>query len=286
MVRRGNQRKGQFTNSPSNKKSSSFRSSGSSRRHGGGAWKVAYADFITAMMALFMLLWLLNSTPSQKLKMIAEYFKPSVGLYNNSEDERKDKSGGKDENRDSSKFGDEVDLDQAERDSEFERLESDIKQSLGADNNQALNEESISFARNIEGLSIYLSDSGKSTIFEKGGAKLTPFAVEMLKNIAQKIQYTNMFVAIEGYSGKSIDLSVDGYGKWELSLDRANTARKFFINQGISPEIFYRLSGYGDNQPVSDNDDFMNNQKRLCIILIKRNSVNSQKNVSAPLDNL
>ncbi|MDZ5761279.1 flagellar motor protein MotB [Lyticum sinuosum] len=250
-----------------------------SKKHQGGAWKVAYADFITAMMALFMLLWLLNSTPSNKLKKIAEYFKP--GFYGN--DEKENKTGKLEnekaiDNKVEKNFDNPSDKEHIGISSNLESLREDIKQSLGADDKEYSANNSVTFVKMPNGLAIYMSDSGNSTIFEKGEAKLTSFGSYLLTNIAKKIRYTNMYVCIDGFSGKSIDLSLNDYGKWELSFDRANNVRKFLINNGLSIDNFYRISGYGDNDPEKDNDSSLSpNQKKIGIILIGRDTVNKKK---------
>ena len=197
--------------------------------HHGGAWKVAYADFVTAMMALFIVLWLLNSS-KQVQEAIGGYFKDPTGTS------KKVGSNmvGAGENfiltRDNMpKLKDQ--LQQAMKQmTDFEKLKSHIEMTVTS-----------------EGLRIELSESAKGTFFDSGSAKLKGDGNDMLVTLAQELGKLPNKLSIEGHTD-SQPYSNPTYGNWELSSDRANAARRVMQANGIGPNQVTQVRGFADQR--------------------------------------
>ena len=197
--------------------------------HHGGAWKVAYADFVTAMMALFIVLWLLNSS-KQVQEAIGGYFKDPTGTS------KKVGSNmvGAGENfiltRDNMpKLKDQ--LQQAMKQmTDFEKLKSHIEMTV-----------------TTEGLRIELSESAKGTFFDSGSAKLKGDGNDMLITLAQELGKLPNKLSIEGHTD-SQPYSNPTYGNWELSSDRANAARRVMQANGIGLNQVTQVRGFADQR--------------------------------------
>jgi chemotaxis protein MotB len=196
--------------------------------HHGGAWKVAYADFVTAMMALFIVLWLLNSS-KQVQEAVGGYFKDPTGTS------RKVGSNmvGVGENfiltRDNMpKLKDQ--LQQAMRQmSDFEKLKDHIEMTV-----------------TTEGLRIELSESATGTFFDSGSPKLNADGSELLKMLAQEVGKLPNKLSIEGHTDSQPYAARANYGNWELSTDRANAARRLMQDNGIRPDQVTQVRGFAD----------------------------------------
>ena len=197
--------------------------------HHGGAWKVAYADFVTAMMALFIVLWLLNSS-KQIQEAVGGYFKDPTGTS------KKVGSNmvGTGENfvltRDNMpKLKDQ--LQQAMKQmTDFEKLKSHIEMTV-----------------TTEGLRIELSESASGTFFDSGSAKLKGDGTELLITLAQELGKLPNKLSIEGHTD-SQPYSSQTYGNWELSSDRANAARRVMQANGIRLDQVTQVRGFADQR--------------------------------------
>jgi chemotaxis protein MotB len=198
--------------------------------HHGGAWKVAYADFVTAMMALFIVLWLLNSS-KQIQEAVGGYFKDPTGTS------RKVGSNmvGAGENfvltrDDMPKLKDQ--LQQAIKQmSDFEKLKDHIEMTV-----------------TTEGLRIELSESASGTFFDTGKAKLKPDGAELLITLAHELGQLPNKLSIEGHTDSQPYAPSAPYGNWELSTDRANTARRMMQANGIRADQVTQVRGFADQR--------------------------------------
>jgi chemotaxis protein MotB len=198
--------------------------------HHGGAWKVAYADFVTAMMALFIVLWLLNSS-KQVQEAVGGYFKDPtgtakkvgsnmVGTGENFTLKRDDMSKLKDQ------------LQQAMKQmTDFEKLKSHIEMTV-----------------TTEGLRIELSESASGTFFDSGRAKLSSDGTEMLVTLAQELGKLPNKLSIEGHTDSTPYSPSATYGNWELSSDRANAARRVMQANGIGSGQVTQVRGFADQR--------------------------------------
>jgi chemotaxis protein MotB len=268
--------------------------------HHGGAWKVAYADFVTAMMAFFLLLWLLNSTPSDKLSGIAQYFEPTVGL---SGQKGIGFEGGKSQNKDgissydkeqgvkygvmkkgeiisAPQKGDTVSNEEMENE-RFTLVEGELKKVIMSDADLAQFQDAISFDVTPEGLQIKITDQDKYPMFQAGSATLNSYTKNVITKIVGLIKYSPNFLQIAGHTDSDTTGMKTDYGNWELSADRANSARRFMIDQGVPQDQIARVVGRADAEPLDQDNPNSPRNRRITITLL-RNSIMPFNKVSAP----
>ena len=198
--------------------------------HHGGAWKVAYADFVTAMMALFIVLWLLN-TSKQVQEAVGGYFKDPTGTAKKVGSNMQ----GAGENfvltRDNMpKLKDQLQSAMRQM-TDFEKLKSHIEMTV-----------------TTEGLRIELSESASGTFFDSGCAKLKPDGAELLITLAQELGQLPNKLSIEGHTDSQPYAPTATYGNWELSADRANAARRVMQANGIRIDQVRQVRGFADQR--------------------------------------
>jgi chemotaxis protein MotB len=217
--------------------------------HHGGAWKVAYADFVTAMMSLFIVLWLLNSS-KQIQEAVGGYFKDPTGTS------KKVGSNmvGAGENfvvtRDNMPKLKEQ-LQQAMRQmADFEKLKSHIEMTV-----------------TTEGLRIELSESASGTFFDSGSAKLNADGDELLVTLAQELGQLPNKLSIEGHTDSQPYGPKANYGNWELSADRANAARRLMQANGIRADQVTQVRGFADQRLRKADAPFDPANRRISVIV-------------------
>ncbi len=227
--------------------------------HHGGAWKVAYADFVTAMMAFFLLMWLLNMTSDEKRARLSAYFK-YFSIYESGGTSWMDKS-----SEIFSESGESSQKALKEMDSEsINSMEKELKESIAGELGGA--EDQIIIDTVEGGVRIQITDKEGSLMFERGSTILTPKAKEILHVIGNNIKGLNNRVAIEGHTD-ALPYARSDYSNWELSTARASTARKELEVNGLNPEQVERVSGFADKDPlIKDNPQDPRN-RRISIIL-------------------
>ena len=217
--------------------------------HHGGAWKVAYADFVTAMMALFIVLWLLNSS-KQIQEAVGGYFKDPTGTSKKVGSNMQ----GSGENfiltRDNMpKLKDQ--LQQAIRQlSNFDKLKSHIEMTV-----------------TTEGLRIELSESASGTFFESGRANLNADGCELLITLAQELGQLPNKLSIEGHTDSKPYAPAANYGNWELSTDRANAARRLMQNNGIRSDQITQVRGFADQRLRKPEAPLDPSNRRISVIV-------------------
>ncbi len=272
----------------------------SSHAHHGGAWKVAYADFVTAMMAFFLLLWLLNSVPTEKLTGIAEYFDPTVGLsgekgigFEGGSTSQQDKGNKQDDRAVGFKYGvartgnivamPQAGIEIASNEVENERfavIEGELKKAVSEDQNLQDLKDNITLSMTPEGLEIQITDQDKYPMFEAGGDELTTHAKNIIFKIAKLIRFSPNFIAVTGHTNKDSINTESSYTNWELSTDRANAARRYLISSGIAAEQISKIVGKADTEPV-DPDLYSSKNRRISVTLL-RNSLMPYHKISVP----
>jgi chemotaxis protein MotB len=236
--------------------------------HHGGAWKVAYADFVTAMMAFFLLLWLLSMVSDEKRARISAYFK-YFSLYESGGTSWMDKSseifGESGENKQKAFKGL---YDPSSNEDDINNALNVIEKSLKKDIAEKLGDlqEQILVDNTGEGIRIQMIDKEGSLMFEQGSTRLTPKAKEVLKFISSDIKDLTNKVIIEGHTD-SLPYSGTGYSNWELSTERASSARIELEANGLDPKKITRVAGYADTDPlIKDNPQDPRN-RRISITL-------------------
>lgn len=251
--------------------------------HHGGAWKVAYADFVTAMMAFFLLMWLLNATTEEQRKGLADYFNPNIpiaavsgggagalsgdsvmaqntlarnGIGAKTTSNKQGKAEGVGD-----AIGEAQSKDKAETEEKLEGL------------NQALQEkgagllEHVALKKTNEGLVIELIDSNDQPLFDLGNSNPSPLLQELLAVVSQSLGPVQNDVKIIGHTDARVFPPQARYTNWELSSDRANAARRLLTAQGFPQEQIKEVSGKGSTEPLVE-DGMAPQNRRISIILL------------------
>jgi chemotaxis protein MotB len=198
--------------------------------HHGGAWKVAYADFVTAMMALFIVLWLLNSS-KQVQEAVGGYFKDPTGTA-------------KKVGSNMSGSGENFTLTRDNMPKLKEQLQVAMKQMVDFEKLKSHIEMTVT----AEGLRIELSESATGTFVDSGSAKLNADGKEMLVTLAQELGNLSNKLSIEGHTDSTPYAPTATYGNWELSSDRANAARRVMQANGIKADQVTQVRGFADQR--------------------------------------
>jgi chemotaxis protein MotB len=229
--------------------------------HHGGAWKVAYADFVTAMMAFFLVMWLVAQNDVVK-SSVAGYF-TDPGIFDN----RKGDSiipGG--DLRLDPKKPTPVDVEVASRqilEQAAERLKSTLK---GLPEFQKL-ESQVEMQLTAEGLRIELLEGEKTSFFDSGSARLKPETEHLLGVIATELAKLENTVVIEGHTDSTPYSSSQGYTNWELSADRANAARRIMEGLGLSEGQVRAVRGFADRQLRAPDAPHDPRNRRVSIVV-------------------
>ena len=224
----------------------------------GGAWKIAYADFVTAMMAFFLLMWLLGSVDGGKLVGIAEYFQTplqtAMGNPGTGDASNIIEGGGKDLTRDTGqvqKGAAQSTIDSAARAARareevvrLKQLKSKIEKAIEA--NPALRKFKKQLLLDItsDGLRIQIVDAQNRPMFSSGRADLQPYTRTILHEIGQTLNDVPNKISLSGHTDATPFPSGDsGYSNWELSADRANASRRELIAGNMDPKKVLRVVG-------------------------------------------
>ncbi len=234
--------------------------------HHGGAWKVAYADFVTAMMALFIVLWVLSQDDALK-ESVARYFKDPIGFSDKGKGVMMSSPSSIAEAQTSGIENKEM-LKQSET-NELKKMGEKIISELASDPKFAKLSDHIEIEVTNEGLRIEIMDSNDDLFFEVGTSTLKANAKSLLKEIGDNISTLPNLIVVEGhtdvrpFSGNGI-----GMTNFELSAERANSARRALTASELKPERIYEVRGYADRR-LRDKDDPYNIVNRRISIIVK-----------------
>lgn len=231
--------------------------------HHGGAWKVAYADFVTAMMALFIVLWVL-SQGEEVQQAVAGYFKDPIGF-----------SSGKGKGIIEMKGASAIDLNLKaqieQKEIEKQRLErmgeALINELSGSPEFEGLMDQiKVEFVE--EGMKIEILESSNDMFFEIGSASLNGKAVSIMKKIGAQLGKLKNRVMVEGHTdSRPFPDSAMGYTNFELSADRANSARRALIQGGLHHQRIEKITGYADRRLRNPSDPYDVLNRRISIIV-------------------
>ena len=266
--------------------------------HHGGAWKVAYADFVTAMMAFFLLLWLLGATDEAQRKGIADYFSPTLvdkksktaggtGLFGGESITSVDKypkaggqtgtrsltvpmdaTGGPKEGASAGRVG--VEAANNERDRRMAAVKRAIESRMAAQPDLVQLARQIRFTRTPDGLRIDVMDDEAFSMFKLGTTVFEARAVALMGVIADSLSGGREGLSVRGHTD-GLAFSLRGpVNNWTLSTGRAEATRRELIRNGVAEPRFRRIEGVADREPVvaDDRDDPRN--RRVSIELIDR----------------
>jgi chemotaxis protein MotB len=248
---------------------------------GGGAWKVAFADFMTAMMALFLVLWI-SAQDKKILIATSKYFQ------NPFSSPMDDHSGvmpfNKDSNTSSSPKSDDG---AASKSSSSKQVELSFLNSVAAEFFRLLNlenqeEKPIDIQVTSDGLRITLFDRSKQPIFKENGVEFTEWGMHIMQSMAWLIDRHHFHVTIDGHTREGLALPRPEYSAWELSSDRANAARRKLVYYAVEPQLIERVTGYGDTKPLPNEPaaDESNQRITLSLALVHTEEKDKAKTVT------
>jgi chemotaxis protein MotB len=217
--------------------------------HHGGAWKVAYADFVTAMMALFIVLWLMGASEPVK-KAVAGYFRDPSGRAADTGNGQ----GG-------------TGMNIAIRKDDMSKLKEKLEAAMKDTPELAGLKDQVQMTVTGEGLRIELLESEVGTFFESGNAQPTGSGKEMLDMLAAQLGKMQNKLLIEGHTDARPYQSSNGYSNWELSTDRANSARKLMQANGLNPAQVAEVRGYADQHLRNPDDPNSASNRRVSIVV-------------------
>lgn len=269
--------------------------------HHGGAWKVAYADFVTAMMAFFLLLWLLGSVSQEQLEGISEYFspasptattsgsgdimggkvageegamevsatRPSVTL--NLPPPKAGEGGEQDESEDkeSSEAEEAEEKLREQEEQEFEEAADSLRQAIQSI--PALKElaKSLLIDNTPEGLRIQIVDQEGLAMFPSGGSDMYLHTKKVLELVAKVIVAMPQKIKVAGHTDATKFVTASGYSNWELSADRANASRRALIDLHVPESRFSMVVGMADTEPLLVDDPENPRNRRLSLVLLR-----------------
>ena len=261
----------------------------------GGAWKIAYADFVTAMMAFFLLMWLLGSTAKGDLSGIADHFTNPMKVAMSGGDGSGDatsilKGGGKDLTRQAGqvKRGD-VEAKKTtsfskEAQAEFRRKEQQSLETLKADIEKMI-EQSPQLAQfkkqmlldiTSEGLRIQIVDEQNRPMFDSGGAELKPYTREILRQIGKSLNNVKNRISLAGHTDAAGFVGGgQGFTNWELSANRANASRRELVAGGMDDTKILRVVGLASTVLFDKNDPLGSVNRRISIVVLNQKTENA-----------
>ncbi|OFW87657.1 MAG: hypothetical protein A3B66_09370 [Alphaproteobacteria bacterium RIFCSPHIGHO2_02_FULL_46_13] len=269
--------------------------------HHGGAWKVAYADFVTAMMAFFLLMWLLNATTEEQRKGISEYFDPTPmevssntsgaggvmgGLTVSDVGSRaadvqpivnNDQQPSPDADKPSNKT--DVNVEQAaeaqlraelekREDAKFEQVKEQIEEAIQNSDLKGLTKNLI-IDMTPEGLRIQIVDRDGESMFPTGSAVPYEKTVNLLSSVASIIKQMPNQISIRGHTDAAPYSMGANYTNWELSADRANASRRVLLKSGIEPKKLSNVVGKADTEHLKPATPLDPQNRRISIILLR-----------------
>ncbi|WP_111428260.1 flagellar motor protein MotB [Rhodobacteraceae bacterium DSL-40] len=245
--------------------------------HHGGAWKVAYADFVTAMMAFFLLMWLLNASDEVTREGLAQYFSPNIPIH--------DMAGGgdgifqgsslyDDHTLPKSETGQDGDPDKKTDTGNPDKTLWDIQEELNGASGEALDAdpllEHIATRITDEGLIIDVFDVPGSPLFNGASSEFNPIFERLITMIGKVIRHTGNPVAVSGHlAAGDTGRAVPSPDPWILSSDRAQITRELLGLTGVGDDRIQRVTGKSDRNPVIEDKPADSRNRRIEIILLR-----------------
>jgi len=247
--------------------------------HHGGAWKVAYADFVTVMMAFFLVMWIVGLDDSIK-ENVAQYFRNPGGLSGDGAEGVL--PGKKGLFKDGSGSRPVKELNRQEKAAETFKSLKDVGKRIG-DKLETMTsftrfKNQIDIELTPDGLRILLIENNdKSSFFASGSAKMSIDGQAILDAISAEISTLSYSVVIEGHTDSKKYRDGANYTNWELSADRANTARRVMLEAGMAESRIKEIRGFAANQPRFENDPGNPGNRRIAIIVLNEYAVSNYK---------
>ncbi|OCR24333.1 flagellar motor protein MotB [Pseudomonas syringae] len=254
--------------------------------HHGGAWKIAFADFATAMMAFFLVLWLMSSATPEQLLAIAGYFKDPVGFSDSGSPYVIDLGGSPEMSPDqtlnpeikSTPTPDSVPIESDSAEAKAEAVEQERLEMLLQELQNKINEnpelqkfkDQIHFEITQDGLRIQITDADNRPMFDSGSARLKPYFEDILLAMADTIKAVPNKISISGHTDAKPFVGNGDYGNWELSANRANAARRALIAGTYPENQVARVVGYASSALYDRNQPFNPVNRRIDIVVMTK----------------
>lgn len=236
--------------------------------HHGGAWKVAYADFVTAMMAFFLVMWLVAQSPEVKANVAGYFRDPGVFEHERSTGMLAGGTPGMEPGQTPEAMAKTPDPSALVRERQILTAAAErIRQELIKQPDIATLRDQIEFTITAEGLRIELVERAGSSFFDSGSAVLRGESVRIVTIIAAELGKLANDVVVEGHTDRRPYLRTDGYGNWELSADRANAARREMERAGLRSGQVRTVRGFADTELHLKNDPLDPRNRRVSIIV-------------------
>jgi chemotaxis protein MotB len=217
--------------------------------HHGGAWKVAYADFVTAMMALFIVLWLLSSSDQVK-KAVGGYFADPSGS-------------GRMMGSSMAGSGESIAVSKDDMDKLKEKLQDALRQLPKFEQMK----DQVQMTVTGEGLRIEMLETKSGMFFDSGKTTPSEAGEQLLVSLAKQMGTLPNTIAIEGHTDSKPYNGGGSYSNWELSADRANAARRFMVENGLRPDQVKQVRGFADQQLRNPKDPDNASNRRVSVIV-------------------
>jgi chemotaxis protein MotB len=251
---------------------------------GGGAWKVAYADFVTAMMALFMVLWI-SAQDKKILVATSKYFQSPftspfdehAGVMPNNKDSQDSSSSSK--TKEDNKSAEQAKSANVQL-TFLNSVAAEFFKMLRLD--QDLDQKPIDVQVTSDGLRVTLFDRARKPLFQGDGTEFTEWGRFIMQNLAWLIERHNFRVTIDGHTRSQLVLPREDYSPWELSADRANAARRSLVHYAVAANQIERVTGYSDTRPVEGEKPDAESNQRITLSLSLLKGRDAGKNDGSP----
>ena len=262
--------------------------------HHGGAWKVAYADFVTAMMAFFLLMWLLNATTEEQRKGIADYFNPTIpisrisgggsdalngsSIFAENTYAKMGTGANRKETVENPAYGDGKTTETETQTVDQKTLAQEAEEKQIADELQSLKESLSEESRQLsehlmikmspEGIVLEITDSESTPLFPLGRSEPSETMMQLIDVVAEAFGEFDNDIKIVGHTDSHRFRNGAVYDNWNLSADRANAARRLLSRAGIPGERIREVSGKADTDPLVANDPQAAQNRRISITIL------------------
>lgn len=257
--------------------------------HHGGAWKVAYADFVTAMMAFFLLLWLLNVTTEEQRQGIADYFNNVPQAIHTNGGGNGPFGGSSAVTAQNTLFGQGTPtmnkktaqkIVKSQEEQAFKKVENQLRQAIQDVPELKGLADSLIIDQTPEGLRIQIVDQDKREMFPIGSAQMYDYTQQLLAMVAKAISQLPNKIAVTGHTDSAKYRRTD-FGNWELSTERANAARRVLEQTSIPEDRLYRVVGKADTEHLVPDNPLAPQNRRISIVLIRESLVEQEKRMDA-----
>ena len=253
--------------------------------HHGGSWKVAFADFATAMMAFFLVLWLTATASPEQKKAVEGYFRDPVGFTEGGSPNPVDLEGSASVVNEASpdiessqiQIEDEVvdELSETLEQRRMEELFQELKEQIKQDATLQEFKDQLLLDITDEGLRIQIVDRSGRPMFDSGRAELKYYSQDILFELAKTLGSVNNKLSITGHTDSTPFGGRPGYTNWELSADRANTARRALVAGGVRQQQIARVVGLSDSVLFDKEDPNAPVNRRISIIVLNKKTVDN-----------